>query len=48
MNENQPGIPDKLRIKFPHLRPISAPPSLLAVNGCGVRVYGKRDFDEET
>ncbi|HSY19750.1 MAG TPA: hypothetical protein VK815_15510 [Candidatus Acidoferrales bacterium] len=48
MNENQPGIPDKLRIKFPHLRPINNPPSLVAINGCGVRVYGKRDFDEET
>ncbi|MDR3459861.1 MAG: hypothetical protein P4N60_20725 [Verrucomicrobiae bacterium] len=48
MNDNQPGIPDQLRIKFPHLQPIKGPPSMVSVNGFGVRVYGRRDFDEET
>lgn len=48
MNENQPAIPDKLRLKFPHLQAIKGPPSLMTINGFGVSVYGKRDFDAET
>ena len=48
MNGNQPGIPDQLRVKFPHLQPLKRLPSLVTMNGFGVSVYGKRDFDPET
>jgi len=48
MNGNQLGIPDQLRIKFPHLQPLKRLPSLVTMNGFGVSVYGKRDFDPET
>lgn len=37
-----------LEQRFPNLRPITKPPSLWRVNGCGVSVYGARDHDEET
>jgi len=47
MDEKQ-GIPENLRQKYPHLKPIKGPPSLLLVNGIGVGVVGKQDFDEET
>ena len=45
---DEPGIPDQLRIKFPHLKPIKSPPSLATVNGIGLSVFGKRDLDAET
>ena len=34
--------------KFPELKPISGPPSLWTINGCGLSTYGSRDLDEET
>ena len=34
--------------KFPGLQPISGPPKLFRVNGCGPAVYGRRDVDPET
>ncbi len=37
-----------LNAKFPELRPIGSVPSLWSVNGCGMFLYGRRDFDEET
>lgn len=37
-----------LETKFPDLRPISKPPSLFTVNGCGLVLYGNRDLDPET
>jgi tetratricopeptide (TPR) repeat protein len=37
-----------LESKFPDLRPIQAVPPLWLWNGCGLTVYGRRDFDEET
>lgn len=37
-----------LQDKFPHMRPVKRPPTLFTFNGCGVTVYGKRDFDAET
>lgn len=37
-----------LNDKFPDLRPINAPPSLFTLNGCGLVLYGNRDFDDET
>jgi len=48
MNGNEPGIPDNLRIKFPHLQPVKNPPSLMTMNGIGLSIYGKRDVDAET
>lgn len=48
MNNDQRGIPDNIRAKFPQLKPLSSPPSLMLINGFGVGIYGKRDFDQET
>lgn len=48
MNEEPATIPDKLRERFPHLQPVNKPPSLMTVNGIGLTLYGKRDFDRET
>ena len=48
MSDNQQGISDQLRIKFPNLKPIKRTPTLYRMNGCGVSVYGKRDYDAET
>lgn len=48
MRDDDPKIPDNLRMKFPHLRPIKGVPSLITMNGFGVGLYGKRDFDQET
>ena len=48
MSENQQGIPDQLRMKFPQLTPIKTTPRLFRMNGCGMSVYGKRDYDAET
>ena len=48
MSEDQARIPDSLRQKFPHLKPVKGPPSLITMNGCGISLYGKRDFDAET
>jgi tetratricopeptide (TPR) repeat protein len=38
----------KLRERFPEMRPISAPPGLFRINGVGVSVYGRRDHDQDT
>ena len=48
MNDQQSGLPDQLRLKFPNLRPIADPPKLILMNGFGLAVYGKRDYDQET
>lgn len=45
---NQQGIPENIRQRFPNLEPIAGPPSLWTVNGFGVGMYGKRDYDRET
>ncbi len=37
-----------LQSKFPFMTPIKSPPPLLRFNGCGVGMYGRRDFDAET
>ncbi len=34
--------------KFPNLRPINGAPGLSTVNGIGMRLFGRRDFDQET
>jgi len=48
MNNNTPGIPDHLRLKFPDLRPVKHPPTLIRINGIGLGMYGRRDYDQET
>jgi hypothetical protein len=48
MNEDRAQVPDKLREKFPHLRPVIRAPVLWTVNGIGLTMYGKRDVDTET
>jgi tetratricopeptide (TPR) repeat protein len=37
-----------LKSKFRNLAPVKSPPALSRINGCGVGLYGKRDFDDET
>jgi len=37
-----------LNEKFPDLKPIEHPPSLMTLNGFGLAIYGARDKDEET
>ena len=37
-----------LKAKFPDLEPISGPPPLFRLNGCGFTVLGTRDRDPET
>jgi hypothetical protein len=39
---------EQLQARFPQLKPISGPPSLVTVNGIGLVVYGARDHDGET
>lgn len=41
----QQGIPQS---SPPEVRPLKSPPSLFTLNGCGVGMYGKRDFDAAT
>jgi len=38
----------RLKDKFPDLQPISSAPSLFTMNGIGLGVYGRRDYDDET
>jgi tetratricopeptide (TPR) repeat protein len=42
------GTPPDLRMKFPDLKPVNSPPALFRLNGFGVGMYGRRDFDPET
>ncbi|MEK7953910.1 tetratricopeptide repeat protein [Luteolibacter soli] len=37
-----------LERRFPSMRPVKSPPSLFTINGIGVSMYGKRDFDAVT
>ncbi|MEX0703863.1 MAG: hypothetical protein WD069_17320 [Planctomycetales bacterium] len=37
-----------LNEKFPEMRPVGSPPSLWTINGVGLSIYGRRDYDEET
>ena len=39
---------NSLAEKFPEMRPISAAPSLSTVNGIGMTLVGRRDYDDET
>jgi tetratricopeptide (TPR) repeat protein len=39
---------DELKEKFPNLKPLSGAPPLFRVNGCGVSLVGRRDYDKET
>jgi tetratricopeptide (TPR) repeat protein len=48
MNKGRAQVPDKLREKFPHLRPVERAPVLWTINGIGLTMYGKRDVDTET
>ena len=44
---NQDGQPSLLE-RFPNMRPLKRTPSLMTINGIGVRLYGQRDWDEST
>ncbi len=41
-------IHEVLSEKYRHYRPIKSAPSLFTLNGCGLAMYGNRDYDEET
>ena len=48
LNSDRPALPDPFRQKFPSLRAIQRPPTLAAVKGTGLALYGRRDVDSET
>lgn len=37
-----------LQQRFPNMKPVARPPSLFTINGIGVSMYGRRDFDAAT
>lgn len=39
---------DELQRRFPEMRPLKSPPGLFRINGCGVGMYGRRNFDTAT
>ena len=43
----QSGDP-RIREKFPDLEPLEEPPALITILGCGMKLMGQRDVDEET
>src|SRR6266702_6523047 len=48
MDNDASNIHDELRRKFPEMRPIKSAPWLGSLNGFGLGLYGKRDFDGES
>lgn len=48
METQTPDLMEELRAKFPQMRPVKKPPTLMSMNGCGVSVYGSRDADRDT
>ena len=44
------STPDPIdpKVKFPNMRPLKSPPTLFTFNGCGLGMYGRRAFDQET
>jgi tetratricopeptide (TPR) repeat protein len=40
--------PLDLNARFPEMRPMGSVPTLQTVNGIGLGIYGRRDFDDET
>ena len=48
MSTEQKKSLDYLYNKFPRMRPLNGAPSLFTVNGIGVKVYGRRDYDAKT
>jgi len=39
---------EQLSAKFPEMKPVKGSPTLFTLNGCGLSIYGKRNFDAET
>lgn len=37
-----------LQARFPSMRPLRSAPTLFTINGCGLKIYGRRDFDRAT
>lgn len=48
MQDDRNSIPDAIRQKFPRLRPSKGVPALFSINGIGLILYGRRNFDAET
>ena len=38
----------QLQARFPKMKTVRSAPSLFSLNGCGVRLYGCRDYDSDT
>ncbi len=39
---------DYLKEKFPEMRPTNGAPAMFTLNGVGTKLYGERDYDDET
>lgn len=39
---------EELARRFPEMKPINGSPTLFTLNGCGLSMYGRRNFDAET
>src|SRR2546425_664214 len=48
MDQAASNLQEELRRRFPSLQPVKRAPWLGTVNGFGLSLYGKRDFDKET
>jgi len=48
MENDASNLHEELRRKFPEMRPIKNAPWLGSINGFGLGLYGKRDFDAES
>src|SRR5262245_46015705 len=48
MSQTNPDGQPNLLERFPNMRPLKSPPSLMTINGIGLRLCGQRDWDEST
>jgi hypothetical protein len=49
VHEREVAMPQvDLKERFPNMTPVKSPPTLTRLNGCGVAMFGKRDFDSQT
>jgi tetratricopeptide (TPR) repeat protein len=48
MSTDETSGSNELQRRFPAMKPVKSPPGLVTINGIGVSMYGKRDFDPAT
>jgi hypothetical protein len=41
-------VKQSLELKFPEMKTTSSAPLMVTLNGCGLSVFGRRGYDEET